>query len=382
MADKIISDLEPIESVVGDEVMPLENGTGTFSITVNGIKDYTISHNDFKRLLAKKNLLINGDFNIAYDGSSFTATTSVPNSDDTYLFGIWNQVSDGNDIADYSQELTVKPVGAYSSLKIDIETANKQCGIVQFLEAKDAAALISGKASLSFQASKDAGNATAGTLRAAIISWKGTADTLTSDVVGTWAGAGTNPTLATNWEYENTPSDLALTSSFQEFKIEDVSIDATSAKQVAVFIWLDDTDATIGDLIYISRIKLEANTVCTPFIPRSIQEEINLIQRFYETSYNIGVAPATITGATAPLWRPTQADFHFSQTFKTAKRTDPTVVIYSPATGASGKLRDFDGAADLTALGTNTNQQCLNIYCSTNTAGRFTGAQWTANSRL
>ena len=44
-------------------------------------------------------------------------------------------------------------------------------------------------------------------VKAAVISWSSTADTVTSDVVSAWGNEGTRPTLATNWTYENTNAD-------------------------------------------------------------------------------------------------------------------------------------------------------------------------------
>lgn len=260
------------------------------------------------------NLIINGDFRIAQRGTTFDSTTTPANSDDTFLLDRWNLVSDGNDIVDVSQETTTVPTGSYSSIKMDQETANKQWGLVQFLEHRDAAAIIGGTASLSFSARKGGSNATVGKLRAAIISWSSTADTLTSDVVGTWAGAGTNPTLATNWTYENTPSDLTLTTSFQTFKIENISIDTASTKNVAVFIWLDDTNGTVADLVYISNVKLEKGSVSTPYLPRLIEQEQALCERYYQLlKYNmIGNTPGA------------QAD-GAGFTFSTTMRTTPTV---------------------------------------------------------
>ena len=40
MVNKIISDLENLVTIVGDEVIPLENGTGTFAATIDQIADF------------------------------------------------------------------------------------------------------------------------------------------------------------------------------------------------------------------------------------------------------------------------------------------------------------------------------------------------------
>lgn len=294
-------------------------------------------------LFSNRNLAINGQGIVAQLGTTFNSGTTPANNDDTYLLDQMILLSDGNDIVDVSQDKTEKPTGSYSSIKFDIETANKQFAYFQPIEAIESNLVIGGKASLSFKALKGSSNATLETLRAAIISWDGTADSITSDVIGTWAGGGTNPALATNWTYESTPSDLTLTSSWQEFKINNVDIDTSSAKNVGILIWCDDTDATVGDLAYIGDIKLEAGSICTPFIARPYQYEVILCELFYEKSYESGETPgtATIEGLikTGGLCNGTTAigNNGTSVMFKTSKRSDPTIITYDTS-GTAGKL--------------------------------------------
>lgn len=238
-------------------------------------------------ILAQPNLLINGQFRVsqrgALNGSVFTSATSPANNDDTYLLDKWVLLSDGNDIVDVSQEATIVPTGAPYSLKLDIETANKKAGHLNILEANDSKRIIGGYASLSFDAEKVVGNATVDKLRAAILSWDGIADSVTSDVVSAWNAEGVDPTLVANWTYENTPVDLVLTDSFQKFKIENIAIDTASTKNVAVFIWIDNDDGTIGDLVYISNVKLELGPVATPYPVEIQQELLSKCQRYAYT---------------------------------------------------------------------------------------------------
>ena len=239
--------------------------------TVNATGD--VVANNF----VQDNLLYNSNFGIWQRGTSFTAST---NNDDVYFADRWNLVSDGNDTVDVTREDTVVPTGSTYSTKFDAETANKQWGIVQILEQKDAQEIIGDSVSLSFKARTTSSQIA--TIRAAVISWNSTADSVTSDVVATWNGGGTNPALATNWVYENTPSNLALTDSYQTFKIENISIDTSSTKNVAVFIWVDDTTITVGDLLYLSQIKLEKNPYATNFKRqgKNIADELALCQRY------------------------------------------------------------------------------------------------------
>ena len=245
--------------------------------TVNATGD--VVANNF----VQDNLLYNSNFGIWQRGTSFTAST---NNDDVYFADRWNLVSDGNDTVDVTREDTVVPTGSTYSTKFDAETANKQWGIVQILEQKDAQEIIGDSVSLSFKARTTSSQIA--TIRAAVISWNSTADSVTSDVVATWNGGGTNPALATNWVYENTPSNLALTDSYQTFKIENISIDTSSTKNVAVFIWVDDTTITAGDLLYLSQIKLEKNPYATNFrrMGKNIADETDLCLRYFNRVVN------------------------------------------------------------------------------------------------
>uniref|UniRef100_A0A6M3L300 Uncharacterized protein n=1 Tax=viral metagenome TaxID=1070528 RepID=A0A6M3L300_9ZZZZ len=231
--------------------------------------------------LPNRNAIINGCFRVAQRGTAFTAATTPANSDDTYLLDRWVLLSDGNDIVDVNQVTTPVPTGAYSAASFLIATQDKKFGILQVLEAKDAARFIGGTVSLSFKARMGA-SGTSTLLRAAVLAWSSTADTVTSDVVSAWGAEGTNPTLAANWTTENTPAALtALTADYQTYKIERISIDTASTTNIAVFIWSDDMTNAAGDLVYITDIQLELGSVATPFEFRSYQQERSLCQRLY-----------------------------------------------------------------------------------------------------
>jgi len=334
--------------------------------TADKIPYFTGSGMGLSKLPANPNLIINGQGLIGQRGTSFTSTTTPANSDDTYLLDRMLLLSDGNDIVDVSQETTEVPSGAYSSIKFDVETANKQFAYCQILEAKDAAKIIGGTASLSFKAKKGGSNATLETLRAAIISWDSTADTVTSDVIGTWAGAGTNPTLATNWTYENTPLNLTLTTSFQTFKIENVSIDTASTNNVAILIWCDDTDATVGDLAYIGDIKVEEGSISTPYGFESVEEVLSRCQRFYEFNddqfYGISTSGAT------------SQSIDFVVHYNVKKRIIPSTVKL---------LTAGSGAYAGTTLGSGfSRESSFRIRLSNSTSSAGGHVSWTANAEL
>ncbi len=298
----------------------------------------------------RDNLLINGGFQVAQRNTSFDSTTTPANNDDTYLLDRWLLLSDGNDIVDVSQESTTVPTRAFNAIKLDQETANKQWAIVQIVEARNSEYIIDGAASLSFKARKGGSNVTAETLRAAVISWDSTADVVTSDVIGTWAGAGTDPTLATNWTYENTPSDLTLTTSYQLFRISNIPINTSGTNNVAVIIWLDDTDATVGDLVFISEVKLEYGTAATPFQYRSFNDEMEDCLRYfqkdetYENAIYTASSNTTITTYDGTsLGNGVYIEFF---RFPVKMRTTPTVTAYPYTTTSNTSRWSNNGGTD------------------------------------
>ena len=303
---------------------------------------------------SSENLLINGCLSIFQEGTTIDSTTTPANNDDTYVADGFILLSDGNDIVDVSRDKTGLPVGARSSIKLDVETASKKFGLFQVVEGLDSRKIIGNKASLSFKAKASVG-ATVNNLRAAILSWDGTEDAVISDVVSVWNGAGTDPTLVANWTYENVPSDLALTDSYQTFKIEGIDIDTASTTNMAIFIWVDDVDATVADFLNITDIKLEKGRKATLVDHKDIEATISQCERQFEKSYDLDVAPGTASNFNGMInERSTrnEASFTIGTRFNTRKRSTPVVIMYSPSSGASGKVfEDTTGDIDGTAVG-------------------------------
>jgi hypothetical protein len=228
-----------------------------------------------------RQVIINGGFQINQRSiSPYTSSTVPANSDDTYLHDMWTLLSDGNDIVDVSVESTIIPSGGASSAKFEVETQNKKFGYIQFIENKDAVKYAGKSASLQFKAYTVTGKAIRN-VRAAVLSWSGTADTLTSDVVNAWGNEGTNPTLVANWTAENTATDCVLVAdTWTTFEIENIAIDTASMANLAVFIWVDDTDASVDDLLYIAQVQLNQGSVCLPYTIRPYATDLFMCQRF------------------------------------------------------------------------------------------------------
>lgn len=299
------------------------------------------------------NMLVNGEFFIHQQGANFTGTT-----DDTYYHDQWILLSDGNNRVNLNRETTTVPTGSLTALKFTKTGSNNfQFGIVQILEQQESLNAIGNVVSLSFQArtttAKEINN-----LRAAVLSWSSTGDNVTSDVVGTWAGAGTNPTLATNWTYENTPSNLALTTSYQTFTISNIAIDTASTTNIAVFIWTDDTDIVNADELFIGQVKLELGDTVTSYNRPSYATEIERAQRFFETSWDIGAylnatTVGSIEGGLQTLAASSAQTVTIPVQFKTRKRSSPTCTVYSTTSPSAGTVRDVGTASNITGTITN-----------------------------
>lgn len=330
-----------------------------------------------------RNILINGDFRVFQRGTSFTSTTTPANNDDTYLADRWVLLADGNDTVDVSQETSTVPTGSYAAIKLDVETGNRKFGIVQFVEARDAKALIGGTGSLSFKARIT--GTTINAIRAGAACWSSTADSVTSDIVSAWGAAGTNPTLVANWTFENTPADLtAPTTSYQTYRIENISFDTASCTNIAVFIWTDDVTTTVGEFLYIADVQLEPGPVATNFERIPFSEQMVRAQRFWQQSYNVGVAPGTVTSAGQFAITDPVAQGLWWVPFRVSLRTTPTMTIYSPATGTSGVYRDGTSGADIAADSANIGHNSFSPYAATThgAADEAISLHWTADAEL
>lgn len=221
-----------------------------------------------------RNRLINGDFRVAQRGTSFVAGA---NNDDTYNLDRWTLLSDGNDIVDVTQA-NVAPTAGLFSIGLDVETANKKFGIIQFIEQRNIVGMFNQPCTLSFSARTT--GTSIGNLKAVILSWNGTADTVTSDVVSAWGADGVTPTFAANWTAENTPTNLAPSNTWTRYSIT-ATVDTASTNNVAVFIWCDDMTTTLGDFLYVTDVQLEVGIMATPFERQSMQATLADCYRYF-----------------------------------------------------------------------------------------------------
>jgi hypothetical protein len=112
--------------------------------------------------------------------------------------------------------------------------------------------------------------------------------------------------------------------------------------------------SSTSNLNRIGAVKLEIGDTATTWQGANMADEVAKCQRYYETSYNDGVAPGTVTstGAEREFYNAVASANHTGAgkaTFKATKAKTPTVTAYSPNTGTSGQIYDAPNATDVAA---------------------------------
>jgi hypothetical protein len=292
-----------------------------------------------------KNYLINGGFAVAQRGSSFT---SGANNDDAYTLDRWYILSDTNDVIDVTQDTTTVPTNGEFAIALDVETVNKKFGIATIIENKDVIGLVGNTVTFSFKA-KVSATTKLDNVKAAIVAWSGTADTVTSDIISAWGAEGTNPTLIADATYENTPANLNLTTSYATYSIT-AAVDTASTQNLILFIWSDVTDTTAGDFLYIAESKLELGSTATAFeyAGGTFQGELAACQRYFAKSYRQTTAPATNSSPNGLIFAQSGATVATSAYFANVPlpvtmRAAPTITIYSYTSSQTARVSDGAG---------------------------------------
>ena len=266
---------------------------------ITGVADKIIVENAL--ISGTDNKIINGNFAVnqrsALFTTSYTDSTPITNSDDTYLFDRWKLLSDGDDIVDVvsiGRPMGSRDFGANSApnylpsetgfaMAMDVETANKKFGQAQFIESMNCNDLRGQTCTLSWKARAEVGQ-TSTSIKAAVIGWFGTSDTITSDIISAWNSEGTDPTLVANAEYLNVPSNILLNSTMKTYSLK-VNV-PVGIKNVIVFIWNDmsdgDVGTTVGDFIFLSDVQLERGDFENPrFQNETYDATLTKCQRYY-----------------------------------------------------------------------------------------------------
>lgn len=134
-------------------------------------------------------------------------------------------------------------------------------------------------------------------------------------------------------------------------------------------------------------VQVEVGSTATPFEHRPYGLELQLCQRYFETSYEPGAATASTSNPSRSVtwFAATTANYNNQRVnFSVYKRAIPTVAVYNPDTGSANQIRRRDIAANVPAAGSGIGYTGFfgyvnNTSTSTNETLAF---QWTADSEL
>lgn len=148
--------------------------------------------------------------------------------------------------------------------------------------------------------------------------------------------------------------------------------------------------SSVVNTLNIASVQLEAGPVATPFERRPIGMELALCQRYYEKSYDLGVAPGSNSGvglSIATVGDSVSLNRLMPNTscFAVPKLKNPTVTTYSE-TGTKDRVSVYSNSASLltvSSIATNGNTRFGFIQTSTNAVDRqMYYFHWTAEAEL
>lgn len=284
-------------------------------------------------------------------------------TDNNYGFDQWRLLMEGANAATLSQVTSSLPTTATTAMRLTVGSGNNlKFGLFQPIESQMAALLRSSLCCLQAQIITTAGISD---VRMALVEWTSTADGTTADPVSAWNSAGTNPTLAANWAYVNTPANLSATTSYALYSI--TGTPSASANNLAVFIWNDDrTTTTTTDYLEFTLTCLAPGGAPIAFPARDPAVELEMCQRFTTVFAAAQTGDAFgsgfIQGATSTF---------VSFPLPTTMRASPTV---SASAGSDFRIFWGSGNTACNAVGDQKSNRFM-AYISAGTAGGLTTGQ-------
>ncbi len=278
------------------------------------------------------NSLANGgfDFNQRQLGLGALASGS-------YGFDRWYALSQTGNITNsqVAGPTTVLNAGRFSQA----QSTAQRFGIVQPLENINSVPLRGQPLMLQGQLRSSVAGAV---IHFAVLEWQGTADSITKNVISSW----TNTTFATGNFFTSTNlavtayGSVTLSSANTWYPFSLAATPSTSMNNCLVMIWTDAAMAQNATLD-ITACDLFPGITTRAWTPRDTQQELALCQRWYEKSYDLGVAPGTNTETGAIdcyIGTASTSYIGYTAQFFVPKRIDPTTTTIYDIAGNAGKI--------------------------------------------
>lgn len=314
----------------------------------------------------RKNLLINGNFNIWQRGTSITS--SAPNGI-VYTADRW-RVNPGTAGSVTVTRQVFKPG--------QTEVAGEPTYFAQVVA--------SGGSNLNFRQRIESVKTLAGKKVAVSFYAKANSDVSIDVYLSQFFGTGGSPSARVDLI-----KSINLSATWQRFiliyelsSIADKALGSNGDDCLELLFFKPETNLTFS----LAQVQVEEGQTATSFDHRSLAEELGLCQRYFEKSYDLNDAPGTLTRAGAALYQ-SQASgavgSSFNIWFTVRKRGAPVITAYNPDI-SNLQIRNTSAFVDCssTAVG-NIGQTCFSLNFMLPSSGAVNQnlqVHWTADAEL
>jgi hypothetical protein len=375
------------------------DGVTKAKITANGLQD---NNGNSLRGGMYRNLIINGDMNIAQRGTSFTSISQGSNEGytlDRWRFHIFSSSAHGTYTV--SQDTDVPSgQGFANSLKVSCTTADTSL-------AADPSVIIDTRLEGQNLQHLKKGTSSAEKLTASF--W--VKSNLTGNAVlylfdhdnSREIASLVNISTANTWEKKTITFDGDTTGAFDNDNANSLTVrlymaagsDQTSgtlptswqdynAGDTAVGISIDIGSST-SNYINITGVQLEVGEGASDFEHLPYDVQLQRCMRYFEKSYSQEHSLGTVTQNGAEQWLANRnpGTPHYFLKFRTVKRSTPTVTIYNSSTGGTGTFRNVDAGTNIAGAASRIGDNGTTLYSTVSTSlGQFIQFHYTAESEL
>jgi len=296
------------------------------------------------------NAVINGNFDIWQRGTSLASGTGI-----RYLADRWANTSTGSTYIPSQQSFTLgqtdvpnEPEFYHRQVVTSVASAANNCILQQRIE--NVRTFAGQEITLSFYAKADV----AKNIATEFAQFFGTSGTPSADVNSIGI---TTHALTTSWQ------KFTVTTTIPSITGKTIGTDSNSSF-FQLLIWFDagssfDTRTnTLGQqsgTFDIAQVQIEKGAFATQFEQTSIEQTINLCERYFMKTFNINVVPASNAGTNGAISNVASGSIlRLHRPFPVRMRTVPTVTTYNPNAGGSGWRRADNAqsiAAGVTTIG-------------------------------
>ena len=210
-------------------------------------------------------------------------TVLTTRADASFGLDRWKVLSSGGTVG--VQRIEDGPTARYSMKLRQLDSTARQFGCVQFIE-KDRCVELRNK-QVTLQITVKTTGTQIPTLRAALLEWTGTSDSVTSDIVSAWSST---PTLVASASYVTTPTDIAITSTYSTFTV--TGSFSGSMNNAGIFVYTPNAEAQ-NDEFQITQVQMVRGPTARAWeaVALTKDEDYMEVCNFYQKSFEAETAP-------------------------------------------------------------------------------------------